>query len=267
MTGLPSHLWEVAVGAAPVLKVTNIYVTINSNPDLQPGGLLLSTSLLIMLMKIWLALPDTLDVVAAASLGCRFITAYRAIRHQGRLGPDQFVTVHGCGGVGLSAIQIANALGARVIAIDVTDEKCDLAVKLGAHFSINASKTPVVDAVKEISKGGAHLSIDALGSSVTCIGAIKSLRKRGRHVQVGLMTSDEGYARIPMSIIIANELEILGSHGMQAHKYKEMFEFIASNNIDLNIMIGATASLDDVPILLPELGEFLTTGITVINNF
>ncbi len=213
------------------------------------------------------ALPDSVDFVSAASLGCRFITAYRAVRDQGKLLPEQYLAVHGCGGVGLSAIQIAKALGARVIAIDISDKKCQLAEKLGADFSINANKTDVVAAVKDISSGGVHLSIDALGNFATCLNSIGNLRKRGKHIQVGLMAGENKHPKIPMSLVIANELEIIGSHGMQAHKYPEMFGLIQSAQINLTQMISDIISLKEIPVRLPKMNEYKKAGITVINSF
>ena len=114
-------------------------------------------------------LPENFNFVSAASLGCRFITAYRALNDQGRLIPGQTVAVHGCGGVGLSAVQIAKAMGAKVIAVDITKEKCQFASDLGADITIDASEQNVVEAVKDLSKGGVHISIDALGSSTTSL--------------------------------------------------------------------------------------------------
>ena len=212
-------------------------------------------------------LPDQLSFVDAASLGCRFITAYRALKHQGRLGPDQFLAVHGCGGVGLSAVLIGKALGAKVIAVDISDSKCDFAKKLGAEYAINSNKEMVVDVIREISKGGVHVSIDALGHTETCLNSIGSLRKRGKHIQVGLMTDEHARVAISMPEIIANELEILGSHGMQAHIYPEIFELISRSKIELAKMKAETVSLDMVPELLPNLPSNSNAGITIIEAF
>ena len=90
------------------------------------------------------ALPQEMEFATAASLGCRFVTSFRAVVDQGRVTPGEWVAVHGCGGVGLSAIMIASAMGANVVAIDLTDEKLDFARKIGAVATINASKTPNV---------------------------------------------------------------------------------------------------------------------------
>jgi len=212
-------------------------------------------------------LPHDLNFLEAAGLGCRFITAYRGIREQGKLSSDQAIAIHGCGGVGLSAIQIAKGIGAKVIAIDISDEKCKLAKDLGADYTINASTTNVVQAVKDLSGGGVHVSIDALGHTVTCLNSINGLRKMGKHIQIGLMTASHATPPIPMPLVVANELEILGSHGMQAHKYGAMFDFIKATGINLRKMITKTIPLEAVPIHLPEMHQYNSPGIMVINSF
>lgn len=213
-------------------------------------------------------LPDEINDVTAATLGCRFITSYRAVVAQGKVQQNQYVVVHGCGGVGLSAIQIANARGAKVIAVDINDNTLKLAKELGAVTTINASKTlDVVAYIKEITNGGAHVSIDALGSEITCFNSISNLRKRGKHIQVGLMTEDHQHPKIPMNTVIANELEILGSHGMQAHKYPEMLDFIISGKLEPQKLIERTISLEDAIIELPKMGDFAHRGILVIDSF
>jgi len=212
-------------------------------------------------------LPADMNFLEAAGLGCRFITAYRGVREQGKLTSDQTIAVHGCGGVGLSVIQIAKGIGAKVIAIDINEQKCNLAKDLGADYTINAATTDVVQAVKELSGGGVHVSVDALGHSITCINSIMGLRKRGKHIQIGLMTESHAAPSIPMANIVANELEILGSHGMQAHKYPEMFNFIDKAGINLGNMIAKTISLEEVPVHLPKMYENSSSGITVVNSF
>ena len=158
------------------------------------------------------ALPEEMEFATAASLGCRFVTSFRAVVDQGRVTPGEWVAVHGCGGVGLSAIMIASAMGANVVAIDLTDDKLDFARRIGAVATVNASMTPnVVKAVKEITNGGAHMSIDALGHPTTCYNSISNLRRRGRHVQIGLMLGEHSRPQIPMAKVIAYELEILGA--------------------------------------------------------
>ena len=213
-------------------------------------------------------LPDTIDFVTAASLGCRFVTAFRAMVDQGRVSAGQWVAVHGCGGVGLSAIMIANALGANVVAIDLTAEKLALARSVGAAATLNASQgVDVVAGVRELTGGGAHVSIDALGSPVTCFNSIANLRKRGRHIQVGLMVGDQHHPAIPMDQVIINELEILGSHGIQAHRYGPLLDMIEAGKLQPQQLIGQTISLAEAATALPAMNEFGGLGVTVIKQF
>ena len=165
------------------------------------------------------ALPDELDAVTAAALGCRFATAFRAVVHQGRVRPGDWVAVHGCGGVGLSAVMVAVAAGARVVAVDVTAGALELAGRFGAAELVDASTTDAARAVRAVTGGGAAVSLDALGSHPTAAASVRSLAKRGRHVQVGLLPPDLGQPSMPMARVIAHELEIVGSHGMAAHDY------------------------------------------------
>lgn len=213
-------------------------------------------------------LPDEMDFVTAASLGCRFATSYRAIVVQGRVGPGQWVAVHGCGGVGLSAVMIAHALGARVIGVDIDAKVLDLARKLGADVTINAKETTdVPGSIGEITGRGADVSVDALGSATTCGNSILCLRKRGRHVQVGLLAGEDYMPRIPMHRAIGRELEICGSHGMQANRYGEMLDMIVSGKLNPAAMLGRTVSLEEAPAELMGMGRFGSVGITVIDRF
>ncbi len=213
-------------------------------------------------------LPDEMDFVTAASLGCRFATSFRAVVDQGRVAEGEWVAVHGAGGVGLSAIMIAAALGARVVAIDIADEKLEFARSIGAEFSVNASECgDIAGAVRELTDGGAHLSLDALGSPETCLNSIAGLRKRGRHIQVGIMESDARNPPVPMGLVMSNELEIYGSHGMQAHRYPAMLAMIANGELRPEMLIGKTVTLEGAVEELVRMNDFPTTGVTVIDRF
>ncbi|MGC9523033.1 MAG: zinc-dependent alcohol dehydrogenase family protein [Anaerolineae bacterium] len=213
-------------------------------------------------------LPESLDFVTAASLGCRFITSFRAVVVQGRAAPGEWVVVYGCGGVGLSAVMIADAIGAQVIGVDIKDEALDLARSLGARHVLNSREEPdLIEAVCDLTGGGAHVALDALGSAETCRNAVLSLRKRGRQVQVGLMVADYKDALIPMNLVIAKELEILGSHGMQAHAYPPLLEMITSGMLQPQRLIGETVSLAEGAKALTTMGSFAITGVTVIDEF
>ena len=213
-------------------------------------------------------LPDDMACATAASLGCRFATSFRAVVDQGETSADQWLAVYGCGGVGLSAIMIARARGANVIAVDVADEKLDLARELGASATINASAvTNVAEAVRDLSSGGAHVSIDAIGNAAVCYNSIDSLRKRGRHIQVGLLVEDDADPRVPMGKVLANELEIFGSHGMQAYRYTEMLDMIGSGELAPERLIGDRISLDESIAALTSMDDFSSRGVTVITRF
>jgi len=214
------------------------------------------------------SLPDEIDLVTAASLGCRFATSFRAVADQGRVARGQWVAVHGCGGVGLSAIMIASALGARVIAVDVSEAALEKAAAIGAESAVNArSVESVADAVRELSDGGVHVSLDALGSRETCQNSIANLRKRARHVQVGLMAGDDYRPPVAMDRIIANELEFVGSHGMQAHAYERMLRMIETGELRPQDLIGQTVDLDTAAAALADPGRLQVAGVTVIDRF
>jgi alcohol dehydrogenase len=213
-------------------------------------------------------LPDEMEFVDAAALGCRLVTAFRGIAKQARLRSGEWIAVYGCGGVGLSAVMIARALGANVIAVDIAEEKLALAREAGAAHTFNAAAVAdVPEAIREITAGGAHVSTDAFGSAITCRNSILSLRRRGRHVQVGLLLGDQAEPALPMGKVIAHELEIFGSHGMQAHAYPEILDLIAAGKLPLDKLIGRRIALDDAGAALASLASSADKGITVIDRF
>ncbi|KND35596.1 zinc-dependent alcohol dehydrogenase family protein [Streptomyces acidiscabies] len=211
------------------------------------------------------AVPEDLSYATAASLGCRFATAFRAVVQQGRVAAGEWVAVHGCGGVGLSAVMIAAASGARVVAVDVSPRALDLARTFGATQCVDAGAVDDTAAyVRELTGGGAHLSLDALGSPVTCAASVNSLRRRGRHLQVGLLPSDTGTTPVPMARAIALELRLIGSHGMAAHTYPEMLEAVRTGALRPDRLVTSTIALDAVPEALEAMGTTPGAGVTVI---
>ncbi|MBE8469670.1 zinc-dependent alcohol dehydrogenase family protein [Streptomyces justiciae] len=211
------------------------------------------------------AVPEDLSFATAASLGCRFATAFRAVVQQGRVAAGEWVAVHGCGGVGLSAVMIAAASGARVVAVDVSPQALELARKFGAVAAVDASAVgDTAAAVRELTGGGAHLSLDALGSPVTCAASVNSLRRRGRHLQVGLLPSADGTTPVPMARVIALELEILGSHGMAAHTYPGMLELVRAGVLRPDLLVTSTIDLTATPAALASMATTPGAGVTVI---
>jgi alcohol dehydrogenase len=188
------------------------------------------------------ALPDGVDAVTAAALGCRFATAWRALTAHVSVGPGREVGVFGCGGVGLSAVMIAVALGARVTAVDLSPAALARAAELGATTTIRSGDP--APSVVEATGGGVHVSVDALGSPATADAAVRSLRRRGTHVQVGLMLGDAVRAPLPWDRVIAWELTVVGSHGMAAVDYPAMLAMVADGRLRPGDLVGAVVDLD-----------------------
>ncbi|MEV4759234.1 zinc-dependent alcohol dehydrogenase family protein [Micromonospora sp. NPDC049559] len=213
-------------------------------------------------------LPDEVDFRVAAALGCRFATAFRAVVAQGRVAAGEWVAVFGCGGVGLSAVMIAAASGARVVAVDVSDQALAMARDCGATRTVDASDradpAAVAAAVREATGGGAHLSLDALGSHDTCAAALRGLRRQGRHVQVGLLPAVLGPPPLPMDLVIGHELEIRGSHGMAAHAYPELLGLITGGVLEPARLVTRSITLDEAPEALATLDRPGAPGIRLI---
>jgi alcohol dehydrogenase len=212
-------------------------------------------------------LPDAVPTSSAAVLGCRFATAFRALTQVGRLAAGEWVAVHGCGGVGLSAVMIAVAAGARVVAVDVAPAALRLASGLGAAATVDGTGLPwedVAAAVRDATGGGAHLSVDALGSEATCAASVASLRPRGRHVQVGLLPPALGLPAVPMHLVLAGELELLGSHGMAAHAYPQLLGLVAAGRLDPARLVTGTLTLDDAPAALAAMGDAPPAGVLIV---
>lgn len=212
------------------------------------------------------SVPDEVEFATAASLGCRFATAYRALAHRARVREGEWTTVIGAGGVGLSAVMIARALGARVVAVDRHPEALALARELGADHVVLSDGIDVPAAIAELTDGGSHVAVDAVGGEVTCADAILSLRRRGRHVQVGLLPPIEGrHPRVPMARAIGWELDLLGSHGMAASDYPELMALVDQGVLQPQRLVERTIDLDEAAALLPGFDQATPAGITVID--
>jgi alcohol dehydrogenase len=208
-------------------------------------------------------LPPSVDFVTAACLGCRFATAFRAVTAHGRVRAGDWLAVHGCGGVGLSAVMIGVALGARVLAVDVAPSALDRARELGAEVTVDAGGADLAAVIGEATGGGAHVSIDALGSPAVAADSVRCLRRRGRHVQVGLLL--DGPAPIPMDLVIAREIEIYGSHGMAAREYPAMMRLVADGTLRPGLLVGDVIALEDTGRALAAMdGLSATAGMTVV---
>ena len=200
-------------------------------------------------------LPDGVSSVDMAGLGCRFMTAFHGLAHRADLGAGDWFVVHGCGGVGLSAVQIADALGANVIGVDLTDEKLDFAADPAAE-------------VRAITDGGADVSMDALGIQTTCENALGSLGKTGQHVQVGLTTEEAGgMLSVPTDEMVTSEIDFYGALGMPPERYDEIFRMVATGKLDPAAVITDRIGLEDVSATLDAMTDYETVGIPVVTEF
>ena len=217
-------------------------------------------------------LPDGVDELAAAALGCRFMTAWRAMRARGEVRGGETCVVLGCGGVGLAAVQIGAALGARVIAVDIDDKKLEQAKALGAERCINArgqEAKGIAKAIKDANRGqGVDLAVDALGSSETMLPGLLSLRKGGRVAQVGLTSQeDKGKITIPVDMLVNYELSIVGSLGNPHSCYPELLNLVAAGRLNPRALVSREVGLDEVDAVLHQMDDFETTGYVVITRF
>lgn len=213
-------------------------------------------------------LPDGVDFLEASAMGCRFMTAYHGITSRGQVHGGEWVAVYGAGGVGLSAIQIATALGASVIAVDINDEKLAFAKKVGAVATFNSKNENAPEAIKELTKGGADVSVDALGIQETMLNSVMSLKKTGRHVQIG-MTSFEngGMLNIPLNDIISREIQFSGSFGMPISEYPTMLQMVEKKRLQPGKLVTETISLNGIDNVFHDMTKFASMGVSVITDF
>ena len=202
------------------------------------------------------------EPATTAALGCRVATAFRAVTDVAAVRSGEWVAVHGCGGVGLSAIGIAVAAGAQVVATDPSADARALAREFGAAHTVDPVRDDPVGAITDLTAGGAHASFDAVGHPAACEASIRSLRRRGRHVQIGLLPA--GRTAVPMDLVIARELQVLGSHGMAAHDYPRLLALVASGRLPLARMVRRRLPLDAGPRALAEVGAAAAPGVTVL---
>lgn len=214
------------------------------------------------------SLPEPISFTDGAALGCRFMTSFHGLVDRAAIRAGEWVVVYGCGGVGLSAINIAAALGCRVIGVDVNPGNLDLALTMGASHTINSRETPPVERVRALTGGGADVSVDALGIPATCVDGILSLAKGGRHLQIGLTTKAEaGHIRLPVDFMVYNELQLIGSLGMPPHRYASMLPLVVAHKLSPGKMVTREISLSEVEGIFRDMTRSTNTGTFVVTQF
>jgi alcohol dehydrogenase len=161
---------------------------------------------------------------------------------------------------------IAKSLNAKVIAIDINDATLQKAEELNADFTINSLKEDPIKRILELTNNhGADVSVDALGSEITANQSINSLKRRGKHIQLGLLLTPTGTTPVPMARAIAYELDLLGSHGMAAKDYPGMLKLITDGKLKPQDLITNVVSLEDGAKLLKDLDKSQSSGVTILS--
>ncbi|GGL57463.1 zinc-binding dehydrogenase [Wenxinia marina] len=212
-------------------------------------------------------LPESLDPVTAAGLGCRVMTAWHGLTDRAALVPGEWLVVHGAGGVGLAAVIVGRAMGARVVAVDVVPEKLDFARAHGAEAVVDARDADAVAQVREITGGGAHVSVEAAGIEPTLNASIATLRPLGRHVQCGMPIGHTARMQIDLNGVFMKNLALYGSKGMPPHRYPQLFSLIESGSVDFAPMIGRRIALSDVSAELAAFDGPAPPGVAVVTDF
>ncbi|GEB77214.1 zinc-dependent alcohol dehydrogenase family protein [Sporolactobacillus inulinus] len=213
-------------------------------------------------------LPEGVDFLEASAMGCRFMTAFHGVTSRGKVAPGEWVAIFGAGGVGLSATQIATAIGANVIAVDIADDKLEFAKKVGAVATVNSKKENAPEAIKELTHGGAQVGIDALGIQATMLNSVLCLDKRGRHVQIGMTSfGDGGMMNIPLNEMVSREIQFSGSFGMPISEYPGMLQMVEKKRLQPGKLVKNTISLNGIDKVFHDMTNFAGLGVTVITDF
>jgi D-arabinose 1-dehydrogenase-like Zn-dependent alcohol dehydrogenase len=213
-------------------------------------------------------LPPSISYLEAGAMGCRFMTSWHGIVDQAKVGAGEWVAVFGCGGIGLASVNIAAALGANVIAVSRTPAKLEMAKQLGAVAAVDAGDSHVVEQIIEMTGGGAHVSVDALGDAPTALPAIACLRTRGRHLRLGISSKQQGGTiPLPVDLFVFKELKFIGSLGMQAARFPAMLHMVESGKLQPGKLITGTVAIEEAGAALAGVGKFSTIGMTVITKW
>ena len=173
--------------------------------------------------------------------------------------------MHGTGGIGLAALLLAKMLGAQVVVVDIVEDKLEHARQLGADAAVNAAKTDAAAAIREITKGGADVSIEALGIEATTNASVECLAILGRHVHVGMPAGD-GRMNINLRAIYTKQLSFFGTRGMPAWKYPSLLDMIERGQVDISPMVSREVPLSAASAELRAMHGPTPPGTAVITD-
>ena len=155
-----------------------------------------------------------------------------------------------------------------MIAVDLDEAKLSKARSEGALETINATEGDVSERVKEITDGGANVSVDALGIKATMLNSVNSLRKGGVHVQIGITSAEEaGEVALPIDLITMSEIEFRGSLGLPNQNYPAMLNMVASGKLHPESIVSERISINQVPAVVDSMTSFQTMGFVTITDF
>jgi 6-hydroxycyclohex-1-ene-1-carbonyl-CoA dehydrogenase len=207
-------------------------------------------------------LPDEVPLIEGAIIADALTTPYHAVVNRGRVRAGEWVVVIGCGGVGLNVVQMAVAQGARVVAVDLSDDKLAWAARLGASASVNSSEIERVDkAVRELTDGGADVACEVVGRAVTQETALSCLKTGGRMIMIG-------YSPERMSLnagrVMFRELTVLGSLGCPPVDYPRVIDLVRQGRLLVSEMVTHRFPLEEIHQALDVLraGEAIRAVVT-----
>lgn len=188
-------------------------------------------------------LPDEIPLIEGSIIADAITTPFHAVKNRGKVKPGDNVVVYGCGGVGLNLVQVANAAGASVIAIDLAENKLAKAKELGAVAAINGKDVDVAKEVRKLTGKGADIAFECIGNPKTMELAFKTVRNGGRFVIVGYT---EHTMTLNASRVMYREMEVVGSLGCPLVEYPKVIEMVRTGKIQVESMVSKRFSLDQI---------------------
>ena len=241
-------------GAAPRLML-------GDRPIAQMLNLSAYAEMMLVHEHACVAIDRDMPMDRAALLGCAITTGAGAVFNTTDVTPGETVCVVGCGGIGLAAVNAAKIAGAgKIIALDPVPEKRAMAEKLGATHSIDALSDTAADQVVEITKGGVHHAIEAVGRTQSAATAVKVLRRGGTATILGMMPLGEKVGLSAMDLLSGKRLQggFMGSNRFPVD-IPRLVDFYMRGLLDLDTIIADRMPLERINDAFDELRRGDTT--------